>query len=154
MFYDIFINLCAEKGKKPSDVSRELGIGKSTISMWKKQNSIPNAVTLMQLAEYFNVAPAYLAGNMMAKEPLHASGSNSKETPALTEKDERDISRRLDQTLSDLESAQGGLMFDGEPLDDVTKELLIASLRKDLEMGKRIAKQKYTPKKYRTKPGD
>ena len=71
MFYDIFIKLCAEKGKRPSDVSRELEIGKSTISMWKKQNSIPNAVTLMQLAEYFNVTPAYLAGNMMAKGPLH-----------------------------------------------------------------------------------
>ena len=26
-------------------------------------------------------------------------------------------------------------MFDGEPLDDVTKELLIASLHKDLQMG-------------------
>ena len=71
MFYDIFISLCAEKGKKPSDISKELGIGKSTISMWKKQKSIPNAVTLMQLAEYFNVTPAYLAGNTMAKTPLY-----------------------------------------------------------------------------------
>lgn len=74
MFYDIFISLCTEKGKKPSDVSRELGIGKSTISMWKKQNSVPTAVTLMQLAEYFNVTPAYLAGNPMAKKPLSDAG--------------------------------------------------------------------------------
>lgn len=83
---------------------------------------------------------------LILKEP---DVNEQKETPILTQKDERDISKRLDQTLSDLENAQGALMFDGEPLDDVTKELLIASLHKDLEMGKRIAKQKFTPKKYR-----
>ena len=42
-----------------------------------------------------------------------------------------------------------GLMFDGEPLDDDTRELLRASLQNQLEMAKRLAKQKYTPKKYR-----
>lgn len=82
MFYDTFISLCSEKGKKPSDVSRELGIGKSTISMWKKQKSLPTAITLMQLAEYFNVTPAYLAGNKMARGPLHGDGGNpEKENP-------------------------------------------------------------------------
>lgn len=40
-------------------------------------------------------------------------------------------------------------MFDGEPLDDETRELLVESLRKDLEWAKRMAKKKYTPKKYR-----
>lgn len=151
MFYDIFIELCAEKNKKPIDVSRDLDIKKSTISMWKKQNSIPNAVTLMQLAEYFNVTPAYLMGNKLAKEPMSMPRNDikQKEKLALSEKDERDISKRLNQALADLENSQGSLMFDGEPLDDITKELLIASLRKDLELGKQIAKKKYTPKKYR-----
>jgi transcriptional regulator with XRE-family HTH domain len=152
VFYDIFINLCAEKGKRPSDVSRELGIGKSTISMWKKQNSIPTAVTLMQLAEYFNVTPAYLAGNKLAKGPLHSEAEGEqKETPTLTKKDERDISKKMQETLAQLEEQQSGLMFDGEPLDDETKELLAISLKNSLELAKKIAKQKYTPKKYRKK---
>lgn len=101
----------------------------------------PSVEKLQIIADYFHVSVDYLIGN----EP--------KDTPVLTEKDERDISKRLDRTLADLENAQGGLMFDGEPLDDLTKELLIASLKKDLEISKKIAKQKYTPKKYRTKSG-
>ena len=76
--------------------------------------------------------------------------SNQAETPpALTKKDERDISRRIDQILADLESQQTGLMFDGEPLDDETKELLAISLRNSMETSKIWAKKKFTPKKYR-----
>lgn len=40
-------------------------------------------------------------------------------------------------------------MFQGEPLDDATKELIAISLRNSLEMGKKLAKQKFTPKKYK-----
>ncbi|WP_278278778.1 hypothetical protein [Butyricicoccus sp. OF10-2] len=40
-------------------------------------------------------------------------------------------------------------MFDGEPIDDETRELLRISLQNQLEISKRIAKQKFTPKKYR-----
>nr|DAM55406.1 MAG TPA: hypothetical protein [Bacteriophage sp.] len=69
--------------------------------------------------------------------------------PALTSKDERDISKKLEEALSQLESSQEGLMFQGEPLDDATKELIAISLRNSLEMGKKLAKQKFTPKKYK-----
>lgn len=58
-----------------------------------------------------------------------------------------DISRRLEQTLEELETQQGGLMFDGQPLDDETKELLKASLEHSIRVAKINAK-KYTPKKY------
>ncbi|MVB11143.1 helix-turn-helix protein [Caprobacter fermentans] len=141
--YEIFERLLKEAGITAYKVSKDTGISQTTLSDWKRGRSVPKTEKLQIIADYFDVSLDYLLGK-----------TGIKKTPALTEKDERDISRRLDQTLSDLESAQGELMFDGEPLDDVTKELLIASLRKDLEMGKRIAKQKYTPKKYRTKPGD
>lgn len=122
-------------------LSKDTGISTGLLSQWKKRMQNPSVEKLQIIADYFHVSVDYLIGN----EP--------KETPVLTEKDERDISKRLDRTLADLENAQGGLMFDGEPLDDLTKELLIASLKKDLEISKKIAKQKYTPKKYRTKSG-
>ena len=54
--------------------------------------------------------------------------------PALTSKDERDISKKLEEALSQLESSQEGLMFQGEPLDDATKELIAISLRNSLEI--------------------
>ena len=59
------------------------------------------------------------------------------------------ISKKLEEALSQLESSQEGLMFQGEPLDDATKELIAISLRNSLEMGKKLAKQKFTPKKYK-----
>ena len=84
---------------------------------------------------------------LLGKEP------QSEELPALTKKDERDIARRLEATLGALEGEHGSLMFDGEPLDDETRELLRESLKNSLEWSKRMAKKKYTPKKYR-KPNE
>ena len=76
--------------------------------------------------------------------------TQKEKTPVLTKKDERDIAKRLDAILGEMEGGgKDGLMFDGEPLDDDTRELLRASLQNQLEMAKRLAKQKYTPKKYR-----
>lgn len=48
--------------------------------------------------------------------------------PVLRPKDERDIAKRLESTLAELEDSQDALMFSGEPLDDETRELLKASL--------------------------
>ena len=123
-----------------------LGTSKQVISRYEKNQRTPKITVANEYASKLNLS----LNELLGENSLDQNGN----PPALTEKDERDISRRLDQTLKDLEDAQGGLMFDGEPLDDVTKELLIASLRKDLEMGKRIAKQKYTPKKYRKPEGE
>lgn len=133
MFYDIFIDLCAEKGKRPSDVSRELGIGKSTISMWKKQKSIPNAVTLMQLAEYFNVTPAYLAGNKLAKRPLHfkVESEQKEKASSLNKKKPEDI------TFDDFSYA----------LLDESKELTEENKDKLLEMAKFFKMQQDKEKK-------
>jgi transcriptional regulator with XRE-family HTH domain len=138
--YEIFERLMKEKGVTPYRVFKETGVSQSSLSDWKRGRSVPKIDKLKKIAAYFGVSVNYLMGD---------PENEQEKSPALTEKDERDISKRLDQTLNDLENSQGALMFDGEPLDDVTKELLIASLRKDLEMGKRIAKQKFTPKKYR-----
>ncbi len=48
-----------------------------------------------------------------------------------------------------LESSDA-LMFDGEPLDQESMDLLKTSLQNQYTLAKKIAKQKFTPKKYRT----
>lgn len=40
-------------------------------------------------------------------------------------------------------------MFDGEPMDEETKELLRVSLENGVRIAKISAKKKFTPKKYR-----
>ena len=66
----------------------------------------------------------------------------------LSKKDSKDIAKDLNATLSQLEHSQDGLMFDGEPIDDETRELLKISLENSMRLAKQIAK-KYTPNKYK-----
>ncbi len=87
----------------------------------------------------FNVLFNMLDGDVTIQEEL-----------PLTQKDEKDIAKRLENTLSDLENSQNALMFSGEPLDDETRELLKASLENSIRIAKINAKQKFTPKKYRS----
>ena len=68
-FYDIFEQLCEEKGVTPTQAARENGITQQAVSLWKKRGSVPNAQTLVKLSDYFNTTPAYLMGNPMAKHP-------------------------------------------------------------------------------------
>ncbi|PGN60742.1 transcriptional regulator [Bacillus cereus] len=67
----------------------------------------------------------------------------------LAPKDERDIARDLEKTLKDLENSDEALMFDGEPIDDHTKEMIRISLENSMRMAKQLAKQKFTPNKYK-----
>lgn len=72
--------------------------------------------------------------------------------PALTEKDERDIQKELEKIIKGLKTGNGFAAFGGldiDELDEEDRELLIASLENSLRLAKRIAKQKFTPKKYR-----
>lgn len=128
-----------EKGISMKELGKKIGVAESTISKYETGKREPDFETLLKLGEFFNVSVDYL----LRGEQYH------EKTPALTAKDERDISKKLEEALSQLESSQEGLMFQGEPLDDATKELIAISLRNSLEMGKRLAKQKFTPKKYK-----
>ena len=72
--------------------------------------------------------------------------------PELTEKDERDIARDLEKIINNLESESGYSHYDGQTIDDMEpedKEVLIESLKNSMRLAKRMAKQKFTPKKYR-----
>lgn len=134
--YENIMRLCQRAGITGGKLCSELGFSRSTLSDLKagRVASLSSA-KLQKIAEYFNVPVDFLLG-----------GGHPR---ALTSRDERDISRRLEETLLQLEGGQEGLMFDGEPIDDETRELLYISLKNSLELSKRIAKQKYTPKKYR-----
>lgn len=70
MFYDIFLELCSEKGVTPAQVRKDLSISQSTMASWKSRGLNPNASTMIQLSDYFDTTPAYLLGNRMAKKPM------------------------------------------------------------------------------------
>lgn len=136
--YSIFERLLQKYGITTYKVAKETGIAQSVFSSWKNGISTPKADKLQKIADYFGVTVEYM---MTGKE------EPKEKAPELTARDERDISRRLEQTLADLEAQQGALMFDGAPLDDETKELLKVSLEHSIRVAKINAK-KFTNKRY------
>ena len=137
--YEIFAMLLEERNLKAADVCRGTGLPSSLFSEWKRGKSTPKPDKLQKIADFFGVPLSYLLTGKMEE---------SMKESVLTARDERDISRRLEQTLSDLENQQTALMFDGAPLDDETKELLKASLEHSIRVAKINAK-KFTTKKNR-----
>lgn len=137
--YENYCKLRDLRGYKDADVVRGTGVTKSTFSDWKNGRSEPGTDKMIKIAKFLNTSVEYLK-----------TGENSEVNElALTGRDNRDIAKRLESTLSDLESDQSALMFSGEPLDEETRELLKASLENSLKIAKINAKQKFTPKKYR-----
>ena len=136
--YDRYKTIRDSRNIKDSQVAKETGITKSTFSEWKSGKYTPKQDKLQKIADFFGVTIDYL---------MTGTEDTTKEYHQLNARDERDISRRLEQTLSDLEGQQGALMFDGAPLDDETKELLKASLEHSIRVAKINAK-KFTNKRY------
>lgn len=62
LFWDNFVALCCEADTTPTAVVLKLGLARSNITTWKK-GTVPNAVTLKKIANYFNVSVNYLVGN-------------------------------------------------------------------------------------------
>lgn len=132
-----------ELGITQEDLASKLGYkSKTTIAKIENGTNDITQSRVVDFANALNTTPAYLMG---WEEP------ESQSSTILNKKDERDIAKRLEQTLDQLESDQDGLMFSGEPLDDQTRELLKASLQNSITIAKINAKQKFTPKKYRDK---
>ena len=67
MFYDVFLELCKEKGISPSAAAEACGISRSTISTWKTKGYAPRIDKLNQIADYFGVTTDYLLGQSDAQ---------------------------------------------------------------------------------------
>ena len=67
----------------------------------------------------------------------------------LSKRNERDIQKRLQSILDDI-NKDGMAMFNGETeMDEETKELLRASIESSVRLAKIRAKEKFTPKKHK-----
>lgn len=137
--FDILKKLCDEQGISVNKLEEEIGLGKNTLYSWKKNT--PKGSNLIKVADYFNVSTDYLLGR-----------SDKKRYYDLTEKDELAIQRELKKIIDGDDVDNAFAAFDGrilDELDEEDRELLIASWENTLRLTKKMAKQKFTPKKYR-----
>lgn len=136
--YEIFERLLQEHGVTTYQVSKATGISQSTFSNWKSRRNLLSPDKAKLIANYFGVSLDYL---MTGKEEAE------KKEIKLAPKDERDIEKKLSETLDQIVNGDG-LMFNGEIMDERTRQLLEVSLRSTMESAK-IAAKKFTPNKYK-----
>lgn len=67
MFYENFVSICKECGKKPTNVIAELRLSAGNLSKWKN-GVVPKGNTLEKIATYFNVTSDSLLGIEKAEE--------------------------------------------------------------------------------------
>ncbi len=127
-------NLAQERDISLPALESELGFGNSTIVKWDK--STPNADKLNAVAKYFGVTMDYLL--------------NGIDKDGLNEKDNKDISKDLENIMNKLSSGEASpACYDGEELDPEAAELFRDELELALRRLKIINKKKYTPKKHK-----
>jgi len=128
-------------------LAARLGISRSYLGDIESGRTKANEELLMKIAKILDVNISELTTCKTEIDVIKEN--NSEYLPELNNKDEKDIAKKLSETLSSLENSQEGLMFDGEPIDEETRELLKISLENSMKLAKQIAKQKYTPNKYK-----
>lgn len=131
-------------GIKQTDIIEKTGIPKSAMSMYISGQRVPRQDRISEIADAYNINEAWLMGYDV---PMERNAATENSQKILTPKDERDIERKLTETLDQIVSGDG-LMFSGDVMDEQTKKLLEISLRNTLESAKITAK-KFTPKKYK-----
>lgn len=124
------------------DLSNATGISKSTLQRYETGYIKKVPINQIEsLAKALHTTPSYLMGwdNTVTEAP----------SVPLTPRDERQIAADLEKMLADLDSKNAMAAMGGTVEDDEDRELLKASLQATMRLAKKIAKEKYTPKKYR-----
>lgn len=132
ILYNIIKALCDENGISPSGLCKALNIGINSLGDLKSGRvKTLSTDKISKIADYFNVSTDYILGKTNIKE----------KAPAAPEGEGGDIASDLTHYMEILES-QESLMFDGEPLDDESKELLLISLKNTMELAKKMKERK------------
>lgn len=60
MYYEVFQQLCDERGVRPGTVSKATGVSTATLTNWKQGKYTPKPDKLQKIADYFGVSLDYL----------------------------------------------------------------------------------------------
>lgn len=69
MFYDIFKQLCEQKGVSVYRAAKDMEFSNSTTTKWKKTGATPDGDTIAAVAKYFDVTSDFLLGIEKAPTP-------------------------------------------------------------------------------------
>lgn len=139
--YEIFEKLLKKYGVTTYQVAKATGISTASFTGWKQGKWNFKQDKLQKIADYFGVSIEYL---MTGKETI-----DNKES-TLTPKDEKDISKDLENIMNKLTSGDDGpANYNGEELTPEAAELFKEELEIALKRLKIVNKEKYNPKKHK-----
>ena len=130
-------SLLNKQNKTKAAMAQALGVSRSAISQWEKNGTEPTYEQCIILSNFLNVSLNYLM-----------TGKEKEWQPVLSDKEERDLDKQVEDLLSAVDS-DTGLMLDGQIMDDETREIFAMNLKNALRTTKLAAKAKYTPNKYK-----
>lgn len=137
MFSSKLKEIRAKKGLSQAELAKRLGVTQQAVGRWERDKNLPDNDVLKKISSLFGVSIDFLLDNHTCpKDGL----------PPLTPKDERQIARDLENIV---DSLNGAAAMSDDPDDEEDRELLKAALLQAMTLSKRIAKKKFTPKKYR-----
>lgn len=136
MLFERIKKLSEERGKTIKDVAIELGFGENYFYRWKNQS--PSSAYLDQVADYFNVSTDYLLGRTDYKN-LEMDVKRYENFDKLSN---QDVAKELNFILEQLGSENYGLLFDGNQIDEETRELLISSLKNTYNIAQSLINKK------------
>lgn len=116
------------------------------ISNWERGYTEPSADDISRLSEVLDCSSDYLLGKSNSLIPERIANS-------LSDKDERDIAKRMEKMKKDLieGNADGqGLNFRGEPMSEEAMESLLEALE-HAERIATLANKKFAPNRYKEK---
>ena len=120
--YERIESLRKSQGLSQGKLEKQLGFSNGSISKWK--NSTPKVERLQKLADFFGVSVEYL---MTGKEDEQKEKDNT-----------GDLKQKFEELKELLESGKmQPLRYDGQPIDDNTKELLLKQVEISMAMIKK-----------------
>lgn len=130
-----------------------IGTSKAYISLLEKiynpKNNKPISPTmdkLQKIAEAMNLTTDELLNLLDKDQPITIK---TERADGLTKKDEKDILKTMEKILAGVEGGSVFAAHGGTIEDEVERELFKKSLLETITYAKKIAKKKFTPKKYR-----
>ena len=131
-----------------ADLAAYMGVSNTTVNNWVRGHKMPRMDKIDKICLFFSIHRSDLL-NPQINEPMDAqSPTPNSALPALNAKDEREITRMMDDMKEKLMQEEG-LMFDGQPATPESIQSILDAMQIGMEMAKKRNKAKYTPKKFR-----
>jgi transcriptional regulator with XRE-family HTH domain len=129
-----------EKGLTQKELGDLINKSPQVISNWERgYTTTINHDDITNLSKVFNKSIEAIVGSDFRE--------SKDDLPPLTPRDEYQIAKDLETMLNDIDNKNGMAKYN-EPEDEEDRELLRASLEQSLRLATRMAKKKFTPKKY------